>query len=147
MDELQVALRAVLANTFFMYYKAHAFHWNVMGPLFPQLHAFFGDLYAELHGAVDPIAEHIRATGGFPPGSLMRLREYATVEENTATIPSATSMAALLLTDNTKVIASLKVALASAESAGESGLANFLQDRLDIHAKHGWMLKATATAM
>jgi len=60
MDELIDQMKVVLADTFAMYLKAHMFHWNVTGPNFPQLHEFFGDLYEELHGAVDPIAEQIR---------------------------------------------------------------------------------------
>jgi starvation-inducible DNA-binding protein len=45
MDELQTALKKVLANTFVMYFKTHTYHWNVEGMFFPQLHEFFGNLY------------------------------------------------------------------------------------------------------
>jgi len=62
MEQLQLALKKVLADTFGMYFKAHAYHWNVVGPDFSQYHDFFGKLYEELFGAVDAIAEHIRAT-------------------------------------------------------------------------------------
>jgi DNA-binding ferritin-like protein len=34
-------------------------------------------------------------------------------------------------------------AFQEAEKVSEIGLANFLQDRIDIHQKHGWMLKAS----
>lgn len=143
MEELQEALKKVMADTFVMYFKTHSYHWNVVGPNFPQLHEFFGDLYEELHGAVDPIAEHIRAINSFAPSSLDRLKELTIITE-ADTIPSAEKMVTNLLADNDKVISSLKTAYAAANSEGKDGLSNFLQDRLDIHDKHGWQLRATA---
>jgi DNA-binding ferritin-like protein len=49
-----------------------------------------------------------------------------------------------LIVDNNTVIISLMQAYQEADKASELGLANFLQDRIDMHQKHGWMLKATA---
>ena len=143
MEELHNALKKVLADTFKMYFKTHSYHWNVIGPNFPQYHGFFGDLYEELHGAVDPIAEHIRAVDSFAPSSLNRIDELSDIPE-ADTIPTAEKMIQNLLKDNDIVISSLKVAYGLADKEGELGLANFLQDRMDIHAKHGWMLKATS---
>lgn len=144
MDELQTALKKVLANTFVMYFKAHTYHWNVEGMFFPQLHEFFGNLYEELYGAVDPIAEHIRAMDGYTPVSLVELKSLSTVMETLSGIPDAKSMVNNLIVDNNTVIISLMQAYQEAEKASELGLSNFLQDRIDIHQKHGWMLKATA---
>jgi DNA-binding ferritin-like protein len=56
---------------------------------------------------------------------------------------SAREMINMALEDNANVISALTTAFKSAEEAGEVGLANFLQDRIDIHKKHGWMLRAT----
>lgn len=142
MEQLQELLKRVLANTFTMYMKAHGYHWNVIGSDFPQLHDFFGDIYGELHGAVDPIAEHIRTIDGFAQGTLARMVELSTVPED-ENIPNATAMVANLLSANALVLDSLREAYTSADQLGELGLANFLQDRMDIHKKHGWMLKAT----
>jgi DNA-binding ferritin-like protein len=50
----------------------------------------------------------------------------------------------LLINDNNIVLDALKNAYDLADKEGELGLANFLQDRMDIHKKHGWMLRATA---
>ena len=72
-DSLIDQAKKVLADTFVMYMKAHSYHWNVIGPDFPQLHDFFGNLYEELHGAIDPLAEHIRALDAFAPGTLIQI--------------------------------------------------------------------------
>jgi len=143
MEELHNALKIVLADTFTMYLKTHSFHWNVIGPNFPQYHDFFGDLYGELHGAVDPIAEQIRAVNSFAPSSLDRIKELTRIEESD-TIPTAERMFQLLINDNNIILDALKQAYDLADKEGELGLANFLQDRMDIHKKHGWMLRATA---
>jgi len=44
--------------------------------------------------------------------------------------------------DNARLKTELTNAYKLAEDAGELGLSNFLQDRIDIHAKHGWFLKS-----
>lgn len=143
MEELHNALKILLADTFTMYMKAHSFHWNVIGPNFPQYHEFFGDLYEELHGAVDPIAEHIRIVNSFAPSSLDRIKELTRIEESD-TIPTAERMFQIILNDNNIVLDSLKQAYDLAEKEDELGLANFLQDRMDIHKKHGWMIRSIA---
>lgn len=144
MNELQIALKKVLANTFVMYFKTHTYHWNVEGMFFPQLHEFFGNLYEELYNAVDPIAEHLRAMDSYTPVSLAELTGLSTVMETLTGVPDAKSMVNNLIVDNNTVIISLMQAYQEADKASELGLANFLQDRIDIHQKHGWMLKATA---
>jgi starvation-inducible DNA-binding protein len=123
--------------------KTHSYHWNVIGPNFSEYHEFFGNLYEELHGAVDPIAEQIRAVNSFAPSSLSRIKELTRIKESD-TIPTAERMFQLLINDNNIVLDALKNAYDLADKEGELGLANFLQDRMDIHKKHGWMLRATA---
>ena len=138
---MEESLKNVLANTFAMYLKAHGFHWNVEGPDFVQLHDFFGTLYLELFGAIDPIAEHIRAIDQYAPNSMARMIALADIKE-VSNIPTAQAMVKQLESDNKIVMASLMKAYQAAEKEKELGLANFLQDRIDIHAKHGWMLRS-----
>jgi starvation-inducible DNA-binding protein len=143
MEEVHSTLKIVLADTFTMYMKTHSFHWNVIGPNFSEYHAFFGTLYEELHAAIDLIAEQIRAANSFAPSSLDRIKELTRIEESD-TIPAADRMFQILINDNNIVLDALKQAYDAADKAEELGLANFLQDRMDIHKKHGWMLRATA---
>lgn len=130
------------ATNFSFYLKLHFFHWNVEGMFFPQLHDFFGDLYNEVWSAQDDIAEHIRSIKGYAPGSLQRMKDLSIVEDQIE-VPAAQAMLATALSDNEKVMQTITDAYRAAEAADELGLANFLQDRLDIHKKHGWMLRAT----
>lgn len=134
-------MKIVLADTFAMYLKSHNFHWNVEGENFPSYHEFLGDLYGELHGAVDPIAEHIRTLDAYAPGSFSRFRELSSIKDNVSP-PVASAMFAELYADNEVVSASLMRAYKLAEQANQPGLSNFLQDRLDVHKKHAWMLRS-----
>lgn len=145
MEELVAKMKVVLASTFAIYLKAHNFHWNVEGPNFPQFHGFFGDLYEEYFSAVDPIAEEIRTLGAYAPGSFVRYKEDSVVDDE-INIPSALSMATKLREDNMKIIKILKDTQKTAEKENAVGLANFLQDRIDKHYKHDWMLRAITKA-
>lgn len=137
------ALRRALADTVAFYFAAHAGHWNVVGAGFPAYHEFLGDLYAALYEAIDPLAEHIRAVRGDAPVSLAEvLAETSLTELGAVADCQAPVVFARLLDMNERTIVSLRAALAAATEAGEDGLANFLQDRLDAHAKHGWMLRS-----
>jgi starvation-inducible DNA-binding protein len=141
METLIEMMRKVLADTFAMYLKAHNYHWNVEGSNFPQYHDFFGNLYQELHGAVDPIAEEIRALDAYVPGSLSRFLELTEIEDELS-IPNGVEMARRLMVDNQKVIMTLDVAFKLADELDQQGLADFIAGRLDAHKKHGWMLRS-----
>lgn len=143
MSALGDKLRVVLADSFTFMLKSWYFHWNVEGPDFAQYHAFLGDLYTEVQGAVDPIAEHIRTLDEYAPGSYKRYQELSTID-TIETIPDAKTMLATLLTDNQKLIGSISDALSVNFAPEQRGIENFLQDRLDIHQKHGWQLRALA---
>lgn len=142
MTELSAALKIALANTFVMYFKAHSYHWNVEGPNFNDYHGYFGGLYEELWGAVDPIAEHIRAIDQYAPFGLADLYDAKTVADDQSRIVDTKQMFLNLIDANDATISALNRAYDLANYSKQNGLANFIQDRLDVHAKHGWQLKA-----
>jgi starvation-inducible DNA-binding protein len=141
MSEVSESLKAVLGSTFSLYLKAHNYHWNVEGPNFSELHAFFGAVYEQMWQAVDPIAEQIRAVGDYSPGGLAVLYSYSVIPDETEQ-RDATSMLRQLDTDNSRVIVVLREAFSRAQETNNQGLMNFLADRLDKHAKLGWQLRA-----
>lgn len=142
MSDLSDAVKVALADTFSFYLKAQGFHWNVEGKDFPQLHPFFGMLYEDAYGAIDPMAEELRALGEYAPASFTRLKELTTIVEE-LNIPEARTMLRSLEIDNAKVTMSLSKARDLAEAQKKHGLVNFLEDRLDKHAKWGWQLRAS----
>ena len=141
MDELVEHMKVCLASTFVFYLKAHNFHWNVEGPNFPQYHSFFEGIYSDAWGAVDGIAEHLRTLKAYAPGSFERYKQLSIINDE-LNIPAAMSMVAKLEEDNQKLIDKLYETQLAAEKQKKTGLANFLQDRIDIHEKHGWQLRS-----
>jgi len=141
METLVEMMKKVLADTFAMYLKSHNYHWNVEGSNFPQYHEFFGNLYEELHGAVDPIAEQIRALDAYAPGSFSRFMELTDIQDE-LNVPLGTEMARKLLNDNEIVMSTLNMALKLAEQFDKQGLMDFLAGRIDTHSKHAWMLRS-----
>jgi len=124
-----------------LYFKTHGFHWNVEGVNFQQYHDFFAELYTSIFNNTDLIAEKIRMLDAYAPGSLLRMLELADVEES-AIIPSPISMMAELKRDNDRMMVHLRAGIVAADQAGEPAIGNFLQDLLDQHQKHAWMLRS-----
>jgi starvation-inducible DNA-binding protein len=143
MDDLIESSKKVLADTFVLYMKAHSYHWNIIGSDFPQLHSFFGDLYEELHDAIDVLAEQIRQLDSFAPATLSRMIELSSLTEDEK-IPTAANMINNLLDANEKVMTTIRDCYKLAEEQESFAYSNILQDRLSAHAKHAWMLRATA---
>jgi starvation-inducible DNA-binding protein len=144
MDELQTSMKIVFANTYAMYFKAHGHHWNVEGKDFSQLHDFFSNLYLELFAAVDVIAEQIRALDDYAPYNMTELASTTTVKESNIYGVDVSGMLADLIDANVSVIEALNTAHKLADADGNRGLVNLIEERLDIHAKHAWMLRATS---
>lgn len=134
------ALRRVLADTFVMSVHAQGAHWNIVGTDFHQYHAFLGDLYGGLNEAIDVIAEQIRAIGSPAPATLPAIYAASKIPDKDPG-NSWPLIRAQLSNENAVLMAGLNEAFAVAE--GNEGVRNFLADRLDKHAKYGWMLNAS----
>lgn len=140
-----MALRIVLANKFVMYFKAHSYHWNVESDRFAMLHDFFGDIYTDVHGSIDEVAEHVRILGAYAPISLMELYNYKMIDEDSVKPASCREMLVSIADSNAKVIDSLNKLFELAEAQNEHGLADFVAGRIDVHKKHAWMIKSHIT--
>jgi starvation-inducible DNA-binding protein len=141
MEQLIEQMKVILGTNFGLYFKAHTFHWNVEGPNFAEYHGFLGTFYEAVFDQTDSIAEHIRALGSYAPTTLARMMELSKVVDLVA-IPSPLIMMSDLANDNDKYIMELRTGIALADAADEPAVGNFLQDILDAHQKHGWMLKS-----
>ena len=144
MDELNTALKIVLANTYAMYFKAHGFHWNVEGKDFSQMHDFFSGIYEELFAAVDTIAEEIRALDEYAPYNMTELASITTIKESNIYGVDVSGMLSDLNDANGAVIEALNSAHKLADAENNRGLLNLIEERLDVHAKHGWMIRASS---
>src|SRR6186713_2471079 len=94
--QISEGLAGLLADTYTLYLKTHGFHWNVEGPMFNTLHLMFMTQYTELWGALDAIAERIRALGFPAPGTGKDFAQLTSIEE-TEGVPDALEMVRLLV--------------------------------------------------
>ena len=140
---LATAIRALLAVSYTMYFTAHAAHWNIEGAVFPSWHGFFGSLYEDVFGSIDPFAESLRQHGVYAPTTLAEVLGggVATTESRFEGGAGAPMVSALLDT-NAAVRGALDAVCVAAEAAGDKGLANFCQERMAAHLKHDWQLRS-----
>lgn len=131
----------LLADTYTLYLKTHNYHWNVTGPQFNTLHAMFETQYLELATAVDTIAERIRALGAWAPGTYTEFARLATVQEANG-IPSADEMVAELAADQATVVRTARAIFPAADEASDEPTADLLTQRMQVHEKTAWMLRA-----
>lgn len=142
MEELIEALKRYFATHFQYYTKAHGYHVNVVGTDFTQFHELFGEVYEDAQGAIDEIAEHIRACEGIAPFALSRIAELGDITDSSEA-PGAIKMTQELLDDAQVVVNHLEECHDIATEYKKYGLINFLEGRLDIHAKLMWKLRST----
>jgi starvation-inducible DNA-binding protein len=143
MDELKLGIKILLADTFVMYFKTHSYHWNIEGIEFSQYHDFFGNLYLDVYGAIDPTAERLRALDEYAPMSLMELYDVKTIQEDSVRPILLIDMLTNLQTANNAMIDNLNKVFELATAANEQGVADFAAGRLDVHKKHGWMIRSS----
>ncbi len=134
-------LSKLLADTYTLYLKTHNFHWNVEGPMFNTLHLMFETQYNELALAVDLIAERIRALGHPAPGSYAAYAKLSSIKEEIG-VPKAEDMIRQLVEGQEAVARTARAVFPAAEKAGDEPTADLLTQRLQIHEKTAWMLRA-----
>jgi DNA-binding ferritin-like protein len=137
---LEKTLADVVAFTFI----AQGYHWNVKGRNFPQYHEFFGEIYEEVHGSIDPLAENILKLGYDAPMGILAYAEMSELSASGTKDSSCEAMAYDLYFANSKVLDDYKEAFATADSMNEQGVADFLAGRIDMHQKWAWQLKASS---
>ena len=140
-QKIAEGLSRVLADTYTLYLKTHNFHWNVTGPMFSTLHAMFMTQYTEIWGAVDLIAERIRALGFPSPGSYRDFGRLTTIAEADG-VPPAEEMIRQLVAWQEAVARTARKVFPIAEKVDDQPTCDLLTQRMDVHEKNAWMLRA-----
>lgn len=142
MTELTEGLKALVADLVVFKFKAHGYHWNVEGKDFSEYHALFETIYEDADGSIDPFAENIRKLGDYAPYKISRVLELSTLPESDVT-SNAQVMVSDLLQSNDMLISKLKHLFEVANDDNEQGIANFVAERIDMHQKWSWQLRAS----
>ncbi len=142
-DRLKIAegLKHLLADSYTLYLQTHNFHWNVTGPQFRELHLMFEEHYTELALAVDEVAERIRTLDVPAPGTYKEFVKLSSIKEVDG-IPEGRKMVDILTSGHEKVVKTCRNVLKLAQAAGDESTASLASDRMRVHEKTAWMLRA-----
>ena len=140
-EKMAEALTKLLADTYVLYLKTHAYHWNVTGPRFKTLHEMFEEQYTELWEATDEIAERIRALGYPAPGSYSEFAKLSSIPESKG-VPEAMDMVRELVAGHEAVTRTARSLFPDVDKAADEPTADLLTQRMDIHEKTAWMLRS-----
>lgn len=142
-DRINIAdgLKRLLADSYTLYLQTHNFHWNVTGPQFRELHLMFEEHYTELAVAVDDIAERIRTLDVAAPGTYKAFAELSSIAEVEG-VPSAKDMVEILTRGHEQVVKTCRDVLARAQEADDESSVALVSDRMRVHEKTAWMLRA-----
>ena len=143
-DRLAISegLKHLLADSYTLYLQTHNFHWNVTGIHFRELHLMFEEHYTELAIAVDDIAERIRTLDVAAPGTYKAFSQLSSIAEVDG-VPSSSQMVELLTKGHEQVIKTSRQVLQLAQNADDESTSALVSDRMRVHEKTAWMLRAT----
>ena len=140
-QDIADGLKSLLADSYTLYLQTHNFHWNVTGPQFRELHLMFEEHYIELAAAVDDIAERIRTSDVAAPGTYKSFAELSSIKEVEG-VPEAKEMVNILTHGHEQVVKTCRKALKLAQEADDESSAALVSDRMRVHEKTAWMLRA-----
>jgi len=136
-------LTRYLADTYVLYMRTHGYHWNVEGPRFHSLHVMFEEQYRDMWAALDDLAERIRALGVYAPGNGKELAAAASLAEDTNDRPDADGMIRSLVSGHESLVRHSRELIGAAAEAGDTGTEDLITQRLQVHEKFAWMLRAS----
>jgi starvation-inducible DNA-binding protein len=140
-EGLAAELCELLGEVVAFRFIAQGFHWNVMGINFQQFHDLFQEIYEDADSSIDSLGESIRKLNYDAP---FRLSDFmsgvASMEIPETNDPSL--MSQVLYVANEQVRSCIMKAFTLADCMEEQGIANFLAERLDMHSKWQWQLRA-----
>lgn len=135
-------LREILADTFVLYMKTFAVHWNYQGPNFYGVHKLTEGQYQDLATAIDELAERMRALGYEAPVSLHAITNASQTPEMEYSPRHADAMVEELINGHQSLSGAAKSLAKQFSEHGDVFSADMMSQRIGIHDKAAWMLKA-----
>jgi starvation-inducible DNA-binding protein len=134
-------LNIVLANLQMYYQNLRAYHWNVRGKNFFELHVKFEEYYTAAALAIDSVAERILTLGGTPLHTFEDYLTHASIKSD-GNRHNGTEMVELLISYHNIIIQELRVSVSEASAINDEGTNDILTPLIQQLEKNNWMLKA-----
>ena len=141
-SEVIEGLQTVLSGSYALMAQTHLAHWNVEGPNFFQLHTAFQAQYEELFGAIDEIAERVRALDALAVGGLQKLAKGSRIQELAVESTPAKDYVAHLIECHEIVLQDALTLRQAAGAADDLETQDLIIGRIQVHQKTLWMLKS-----
>jgi starvation-inducible DNA-binding protein len=141
MEKLFKLLSDAQASLFVLFHKTWAYHWNVVGEDFPQLHTLFGGQYETMFEEIDRISEHMRFLNVKPLNSLERIVEVSKVKTGQSTT-DCHKMVKDLLKSNQDLCDLFTEVAEEADTQKSRATSNLADDLNESHGKFVWMLRS-----
>ncbi len=136
-------LADVLADTYRLVFKTHAYHWNVEGPLFYSVHKLTEEQYENMFDAADELAERIRAVGHLAPSSMGDIMARSKIDDKNGEL-SAADMIEDLAADHERISHRLHALTELVEGKKDPVTEDLATERSAFHEQAAWMLRAIA---
>lgn len=136
------ALRLVLSDSFVLYMKTYAVHWNYQGPKFFSVHKMTEEQYEQLAQAVDAIAERMRALDKVAPISLATILASSDLEEMSRVDAGNDQELMNLISSHTLLAQRAHEAAKICEDADDIYSQDMMIQRVGAHDKAAWMLRS-----
>lgn len=136
-------LNDVLADTYRLIFKTHAYHWNVEGPLFYSVHKLTEGQYEEMFEAADVLAERVRALGQMATSRLDTIMKDSVVKDGDS-LPSAGDMCEDLAADHERVAHRYHALVELSGDRNDPVTDDLATARSAFHEQAAWMLRALA---
>jgi len=141
-NNLSDALKQLLADSYILMLKTQNYHWNVQGGNFHSLHEMFEEQYTDLWGAVDEIAERIRAIGSDAPGTFQQFQKLSSINSEHI-LTESKHMLSSLIEENKNVVLTAKLVVKSAQKIKDDASTDLAIGRIHVHEKNIWMMQST----
>lgn len=136
-------LADVLADTYRLVFKSHAYHWNVEGPLFYSVHNMTEEHYENLFKAADELAERIRALGHLAPTTMADIMARSRVEDRSGEMTTE-EMVQDLAQDHEQLAHRFHALIEIVEGLKDPVTEDLATERSAFHEQAAWMLRAIA---
>lgn len=136
-------LNVLLGDIYVVYIKARNYHWNVVGPMFSDLHMFFEVLYKELEEIADEVAERARMLGARAIGTMSEFTKQSRLKEEEKVVAVDMQMIRNLLDDYEAIICYTRADIEKCANDYKDQITrHFLEDVLEKLEKKAWMLRS-----
>ncbi len=136
-------LTNILADTYRLVFKTHAYHWNVTGPMFYSIHKLTEEQYEDMFKAADTLAERIRALGEIAPMTLSTVTGNSVIGDKGGRM-TAREMVVDLADDHERIAHRLHDLIEMAGDQRDPVTEDLATARAAFHEEATWMLRAIA---